>query len=428
MSVELEIGDGAETEDVHQNPMQQPHPPHQNSLLELMEADVVNWSDVIDRLQMYPHEAAFSSRGKGYRVLNKALWKRAPLSVIQAIVNAHPQAAFGRSTKGVTPLHIAVVFGTSEIIRFIYEANPEAASQQTTNGTIPLHGAKDKDTTLMLIQGFPRGVCVRGYNRNLPLHAAAYSPTASPEVVKLLIGAGKRYHLGGKNGNGGVLVKNEEGDTSLSLVCKFIEERFGWDQLNFAGHNQWKKLISIARAAYMALKGDHPCKKSISPCQIHQEKNPQLQELRMLHLLVALRCPAVVIWHALQMYPHQSKEQDQHGQYPLTIASKNVLTDSSVIKMLLHEFAGAAAIPCAVSGRLPLVLSIAAGREYDDGLREILHAAPSAIEARDPETGLYPFMIAALGETCSINTVFSLLLEAPCLVDATSRMDESIIK
>mmetsp|Transcript_42459 Transcript_42459/g.128850 ORF Transcript_42459/g.128850 Transcript_42459/m.128850 type:complete len:427 (-) Transcript_42459:233-1513(-) len=416
--------DGAEQhEAVDQGPIDQQllQHPHPNILLELMEEDSVNWRRVIERLQMHPDEAAFSSRGMGYSAINKALWKRAPLSAIQAIVNAHPQSVLSRSAKGVTPLHIAVVFGTFDVTQFIFEANLDAASQRTINGTIPLHGAKDKNTALMLIQAFPRGVCIRGHNRNLPLHAAAYSATASPEVVKLLIGAGKRYRLGGKNGHGGILVKNEEGDTPLSLVCKSIESRCGWYPLDSTGFRQWGKLMLIARAAYRSRSADGSF--SVRHSQQQGDQNRK-RDFRLLHSVIGLRCPAVIIWHALNLYPHQIQEHDQHGRYPLAIASMNAGTESRVIKMLLlpqKGFVYAAAIPLRENGRLPLTLSIVVGRNYDDGMRELLRAAPNAIEARDQETGLYPFMLAAVGERCNIYTVYLLLLEAPRLVHTTYR-------
>lgn len=65
-----------------------------------------------------------------------------------------------------------------------------------------------------------------------------------------------------------------------------------------------------------------------------------------------------------------------------------------VIDLLVHLDPRAASVPD-LDGRLPLHLAVEAGKAWDDGLRSLIWAAPRALETRDVETRLYPFMIAA---------------------------------
>merc|ERR1712154_398429 len=63
------------------------------------------------------------------------------------------------------------------------------------------------------------------------------------------------------------------------------------------------------------------------------------------------------------------------------------------------------------NGRLPLHIGCEIGLEWDNGLKTVLDAHSLAVETADPMTGLYPFMLAAVGEeSYDLNVVFGLFV------------------
>jgi len=69
-----------------------------------------------------------------------------------------------------------------------------------------------------------------------------------------------------------------------------------------------------------------------------------------------------------------------------------------------------------IEGRLPIHIAAERGATIDKGLGIIFRAEPKAIETRCAKTNLFPFMLAATADTCCIDTIFSLLREAPAVL------------
>lgn len=94
--------------------------------------------------------------------------------------------------------------------------------------------------------------------------------------------------------------------------------------------------------------------------------------------------------------------------------SENPLNEPSVIDILLEVSPSAAKIRDP-TGRLPLHSAVGSGKGYHQGVQGLIAAYPEAVEIPDPETKLYPFMLAATaGEgknNCS--TIFELMRLTP---------------
>jgi len=78
-----------------------------------------------------------------------------------------------------------------------------------------------------------------------------------------------------------------------------------------------------------------------------------------------------------------------------------------------------------ISGRLPLMLALESGKEWNDGIGGLVRAHPDSVSYRDEASGLYPFMIAACLETQQIrhtsqlerlDTLFRLLCANPQVI------------
>jgi len=67
---------------------------------------------------------------------------------------------------------------------------------------------------------------------------------------------------------------------------------------------------------------------------------------------------------------------------------------NTILKVILESYP-MAAYQRDHFGYLPFHLAIKAGMAWEDGLKDVFMVAPEALRAREPNTGLYPFMLAA---------------------------------
>lgn len=70
------------------------------------------------------------------------------------------------------------------------------------------------------------------------------------------------------------------------------------------------------------------------------------------------------------------------------------------------------------NGNLPLHLSLRSGKTWCTGVRELIQIAPSTLDVKDKATSLYPFMLAATGESeiptsQKLTTIYELLRRDP---------------
>ena len=132
-------------------------------------------------------------------------------------------------------------------------------------------------------------------------------------------------------------------------------------------------------------------------------------------------CPSIVLWFALKLYPEQVKWADKDGNLPLHLAARNdrfhyaleipgadtfsdisrkilSMTVEREIDMLSNVYLDGVRTQNK-EGKLPLhVLAEFGGITSNPNLFDTLvSAAPMSIRARDPVTGLYPFMLKAVG-------------------------------
>lgn len=154
----------------------------------------------------------------------------------------------------------------------------------------------------------------------------------------------------------------------------------------------------------------------------------------LVHASVALTgygCPIEMIRLSMSVYPHQIMQMDESGNLPLHIAAvastflpdqslkagsdedsfvsslsalSGISNDSSnpfrkVIRMLLRFYPESAQIPHGVSGRLPLILAMDAGqRSMDDGIKVLFEAYPAALESKEFDPKLYPYILSSIGK------------------------------
>lgn len=124
-----------------------------------------------------------------------------------------------------------------------------------------------------------------------------------------------------------------------------------------------------------------------------------------------------------EVSPHEGSERSDVP--PVTpVGSNNTKHQPSVIEILLEASTDPARIRCPLDGRLPLHLAISSGKHWFEGVKAIMDAYPDAIMLPDRPTGLYPFMLAAVGDNADPTTIFELLVANPALVTREDDSDE----
>lgn len=414
-----------------------PFPGDGATLTQILDVDPVHWDTFQTRITSHPDEAASPCTPTGQTPLCAAIDRDAPLQVIAGILSAHPRAArdLVHAYSRLTPLYLAVARGASpDVVRLVLNAYPAAASQPVFNGCLPLHASADVETARMLIEAFPRGVGWRNEQGYLPLHRVSYAADSTPDVVELLIAEGRRQNLGGKNGGGGVFMKTAQGITPLSAVCCTITGGIEVDEfrsisdcslLSRSARIKLGKLTAIVRAASDANATRNttrvwPWTKSVGS-QADQKESES--KFRILHSVIKLNCPSLLISHVLRANPSQCREFDSMGRSALSLAAQRRDATDTIVAALLDPKLGGyprAAATADRSGRLPLHYAASSRRSFDAAIRAIIEAAPGALEVKDGQSGLYPFMTAAVGNDSDVDLTYNLLRESPWLVSMPS--------
>jgi len=171
---------------------------------------------------------------------------------------------------------------------------------------------------------------------------------------------------------------------------------------------------------------------------------PRHSKWRALHAIASVQSPPQVIRAAIGLYPWLLHERDEGENLPLHLACKNTYEEGNdeihywclkgVNREKIHHridpedlerenpitlFAVAEprAAKCFDNDYcLPLHNAICSQKGFNDGIKSLISAAPQTLTVRDGKHHLYPFLLAAMDEVNTLDTVFDLLQSNPTLV------------
>jgi len=356
-----------------------------------------NWEYSYCRLQSHPHEASVPGP-ESRPALHIACSNCAPYWIVQALLIANPSASRMLCTSGMSPLHIACSsrYASAQVTELLLLKSPkDVSSMRDIDGDTPLHTA-----------------CRFG------------APT---KVLELLIQANPSM----------VLERCNEGFTVLHRLWVKYYIILGDDRINSITGP--KDLVGVPSDAWI--------KTELLLKEIYKQMKPGFA-YKALHAATSVDCPRVVLKIALALNEDQLMDSDTQGNTPLLSTAEtpiykehdlsadgfsfddfllqkrnsdfqccccddeNDSSTPSVIELVINPAPKSAQIPNR-RGRLPLHLALVHGKSWKQGVREIFSAYPEALNIRDPELRLYPFMLAAVAEDNSLTTVFQLLRHNP---------------
>ena len=165
------------------------------SLIEALEEKASD-ADVQALLDAHP-EAANQVDCDGWLPIHLAAALQASEFVVQALLDAHPEGAKQEGSDGWLPIHLAAAFQASDaVVKALLVANPSGAEGEGSGGWLPIHlaaalqsaGGADKEADLVLLAANPMGAKEKDCDGRLPLHYAAWTG-ASDAVVRALLAA-----------------------------------------------------------------------------------------------------------------------------------------------------------------------------------------------------------------------------------------------
>lgn len=328
------------------------------------------FKDVRDLTTRYPSLATMTTELDVRLPLHEAVYSRASLDVVKAVLSAYPEAAsipVDSSGPQSLPLHLAAQrqYGVEgeAVVDLLLQAYPAAIMRQDGLGRVPLHCAAQYQghpsdymgVVQRLLRAAPEAAMVADNTGQLPLHVAAQYSTgrAGQQLVQLLLQAAPQA----------ALVPDHKGCLPLHVVATpspgirpvgIVEELF-------------------AAAPEAALKGN-------------------LQGNLPLHLAARNRsynCSTPEVIEALiRLQPQALTVANSDGDLPIHVAAAHQCDKHGLLSaQALIRAAPATLLVANHQGSLPLHLAAENSTQAKgiEVLRAILRAAPTAVLRRDAQ-------------------------------------------
>jgi hypothetical protein len=308
-----------------------------------------------------------------------------------------------------------------------------------------------------IVQAYPEAVLIpRRANKDLPIHiACCYQATT--QVIEQLV---KDFPVTS-------VEQTRWGRTPVMTLWEFRRKDVPLQEDDVF----WEKILVLLRAVAKfredsSYQSQQPATRtkefrSTSSAFSHDMivSHENRDGLSLVHAAVSLgelSCPAEVLAHVLERWPHQVFQRDKWGQLPLHIAvgptswshttrRKYKPREQQFLALLLHAYpeaanvrlkhnltrfddnssqnaaAAAAAADVGVDidvnvERYPLHMSLVNRHTWSGGVEDLFFAAPHALVQPDPLTRLYPFQLAAIpvgDTTVELDTIYQLLRVQP---------------
>lgn len=363
-----------------------------------------DWDGARLRTLTYPSDAHYR-KGNALTPMHLVCLYRAPIDLIELLIDANPTALFAQDSEGWTPLHLVILYGGDEetVLLLIRRGGKTAASLQSPFAGSPLHLACRHMASLAILEALVQA--------NIDMATAPNDCGTKPaEVVwTQFLRQHKNFQVFG------AIVDQDGNGNDITI-----------------DHPAVKDLIDRIKILLAAAKAEG------------QESGTPYDTLRLHDLVSNLSClgdisPFLDI--AVRLYPEQVSITDNDGNYPLHLVVCNPQRDSVSRQQQRHQQFNhkpmafiprdpievlVSSYPMAASfldknGDLPLHLAIKTGqRKWGKGLSSLVEAYSDALERRDRETRLFPFQLAAAfpfgdDEEC-LGTIFELLVACPHVV------------
>ena len=361
-------------------------------LKSVLSADPIHWNEFLelDRdLAVLSHEATFNCP------FSWILARYPPTYVIKILLERYQNYIFCSDEKIKIIVNIALLGSISEVLRFIASHYSYIMSQPLDfSGDLPLHRAQKADIASIILRACPASVGVQNAVMELPLHNA-FKHQQHPDHIRLLVEQGLAMKVGGKEGCGGVLVKNRVGKTPFDVLKKQFVTGIDIATLTNPLYEIDRRMFQNLVTMVLAIGNADP---------------NSVNDVNILAEIIRLDCPPQAVLMVQIMAPGQVNKPDELGRYPLHLAVANKYCCRRVLNGLIWGFPRAIKL-CDQSGKYPLHWGAIGGRSFAAGM-DMIYLAEPTVSCISDKNGLYPFMYAA-SVNCTLDTIYRLIGECP---------------
>jgi len=303
---------------------------------------------------------------------------------------------------------------------------------------------------MVVIQRFPEAIRKKDHIKGqLPLHIACEESnnTRQSKLIEILLAEGLKGDVGGQFGAGGLFEKDYKGTSPLMQIIHTMNNPFTWDADLF--EICVKGAFECYRESFPVLQGQGSTTATIGD-ETEFSFTLDIDELQLeddnqfhfpiLHEAMHISSPDAFyrIIEIVKDHDHELAGKDRRGRTALIKAiyldveesqsgsgSKINYKRKTSTKEIISMIIGAVTSDCANvrdgAGRLPIHIASEIGLRWDEGIADIVFANSNGLEERHCVTGLYPFMISAVGPDRDLTTIFKLLRERPKLCSLNGR-------
>jgi ankyrin repeat protein len=352
-----------------------------------------DWDGARLRALVYPWDAHYHTRSDKVTPMHLLCLYRAPLDLVELLLDANPDALVAHDSQGWTPIHLVILYGGNEevALMLIRRGGAPAASLQSPDVGSPLHLACRHGASIAVMEEILQAdlsmATTANENGTKPAEVVWNQFVRNPENEVLI----RVLHQGNKNA-----LEDIECDQSAMDVLL-------------------KRLQLLLQAA---------------------KQEESTDDSMMMHNLLshhsALGDLTQFLEIAVRLFPEQVEAMDDKGNFLLHIAAssppvpptkymrKPFALPKDSIDILFRAYPAAASFTNH-AGDLPLHLALQQGRRtWTTGISSLVEADSDALQLRDQNTQLYPFLLAAAfpsgHDTKSLGTIFELLLACPHVV------------
>mmetsp|Transcript_3788 Transcript_3788/g.3904 ORF Transcript_3788/g.3904 Transcript_3788/m.3904 type:complete len:404 (-) Transcript_3788:118-1329(-) len=370
------------------------------------------YDEVSQLLRTSPEHICFQD-ADGFSILHKILASNPPVRVVKKLFsnlesNLWCYALMSRNKFGQTPVHSAVLYSSTMVLRFLVRLCPE-------------------------------GLRVQDYHGHTPLHLACSIARAEAVSIILSLSAGVANITNSHGANSLAYMSYwcYETEVNKALRTKIDDEQDLNDILRLKSNctsdgahlveNCWRSASLLVKVSYHgSIIEPLPCNKT----------------WRVLHACLGIEeCPINMVLLAIRLHPEQLYEADEDGNFPLHIAAANSTINGvsapvhrqvreeeedtefeedddnenyeNLISMLAR-LNPLAANHVNSNGRMPLHEAISSGKQWDNGIESLVNSARHSVTHKDENvTNLFPFMMAASAHGGCLDTTYNLLRQCP---------------
>jgi len=336
--------------------------------------------------------------------------------VLMKLVNLEPRSVSKTNDLMKTPFSLAAEFGKRvEVLETLFQSDHSVASISDIDGSFPLHHCGraeylENNFLHKLMTIYPEALMQQNARGETPLILAVSLNASVPVLQEMLYRyprAARISDSGGfypvsllwnswvnvrKGATGQPVLSDDEAEVTEIVKRNRIQMKSVTGKGDLEGDLAiwWHKMEMLLRVSYHKTLRD---------------ALPNGKQWRVVHAAAGCDgCPPGVLHFAMKIEAGQCEEADEEGNLPLHVAAGAPAyirqnfekTYGSRIEMLVKKYPEASRKKN-VKGELCLHIALRSGKTWDSGIKKILKAEPRGIKIKDTATGLFPFMLAAIG-------------------------------